>query len=68
MTRQRDWAEAWVRLAETRIAAASVVNLKFLSHGWHARGRNFKFENHTRNINLLVQLLNPKFALRVAPR
>ena len=47
---------------------ASVVNLTFLSLGWHARGRNFKFENHTRNISLLVQLLNTKFALRVAPR
>ena len=45
----------------------SVVNLKFLSHRWHARGRNYKFENHTRNINLLVQLLNPKFAQRFAP-
>jgi len=48
--------------------ADSVVNLKFLSLGWHARGRNFKVEDHTRNIDLLVQLLNPKFALRVAPR
>ena len=47
---------------------AGVVNLKFLSLGWHARGRNFKFENHTRNIDLPVQLVNPKFALRAAPR
>jgi hypothetical protein len=27
-----------------------------------------QIQNHTRNINLLAQLLNPKFALRAAPR
>ena len=53
--------------AERSQTLASAVNLKFPSHGWHARGRNFKFENHTRNNKLLVQLLNLKFALCVAP-
>jgi len=41
---------------------SSVVNLKFPPPGWHARSRNFKFENHTRSIDSLVQLLKPKFA------
>ena len=42
-----------------RWKSPSVVNLKFLPLDGRC-GRNFKFETHTRNHNLLVQLSNPK--------
>jgi hypothetical protein len=48
--------------------ATGVVNLKFLSQGWQARGRNIKFENHAGNNDLSMQHLNPKFALAPCPK
>ena len=40
----------------------SVVVLKFLTLFAASSGRNFKTENRTRNMNLLVSFWNPKFA------
>ena len=55
-------------LARRTAGQPNAVNLKFPSPGWQARGRNLKFENHTGTISLLVQLSNPKLALRDAPK
>jgi hypothetical protein len=42
--------------------SVSVADLKFLTLLAAAIGRNFRSENHTRNMTLLLSESNPKFA------